>query len=61
MAKVKGQIPWYQYKDLFTRNAHVQYESSNFHYFVINNRFFKNMKRQGQKVSYQQKEYSYKI
>ena len=27
--KSQGQIPWYQYKDLVTRNAHVQYESSN--------------------------------
>ena len=32
----QGQIPWYQYKDLVTRNAHVQYESSNISNFDIN-------------------------
>ena len=35
------QILWYQYKDRVTRNAHVQYKSSNFYYFVMNNVLFK--------------------
>ena len=33
----QGQIPWYLYKDLVTRNAQVQQESSNIYQFVMNN------------------------
>ena len=32
-----GQALKDKYKDLATRNAHVQYESSNIYYFVMNN------------------------
>ena len=34
------QIPWYRYKDLVTRNASVQNESSDIDHFVMNNVYF---------------------
>ena len=40
----QGQIPEYQYKNLATRNADVQYEISNIYNTVLNNGFlFKDM------------------
>ena len=57
------QIPWYNYKDLVTRNVHVEYESSNIYYFVINNIYLskKCVKCQGQKLSTNKKILSRRI
>ena len=57
------QIPWYNYTDLVTRNVHVEYESSNIYYFVINNIYLskKCVKCQGQKFSANKKILSRKI